>query len=252
MMLLRAANLQHRFGGVTAVDEVNLDVAAGEIVGLIGPNGAGKSTVVNILTGYIKPSSGNVEFLSKDITTEPPSRRAKLGLSRTFQNVRLFKHLSVFENVAAGAYLLGESGVFASMLRLPSVRRDNLLMTAAAGEALERVELGHLAQTPAHNLSTGDMRLVEVARAVASKPRLVFLDEPAAGLNDTETARLSAVIRSLRRGGTAILIIEHHLKMMLELCDRIFVLDRGRLLATGTPSEIKRHPGVRAAYVGGA
>lgn len=251
-MLLRASSLQQRFGGVIAVNDVSLSVDAGEIVGLIGPNGAGKSTVVNILTGYIAPSGGRIEFQGNDITMVTPSRRAEMGLSRTFQNVRLFRHLSVFENVATGAYMLGKSGVFAAMLQLPSVRQDRQRLSAAAQEALERIGLSHLASTPAHSLSTGDMRLVEVARAVAAKPRLVFLDEPAAGLNDTETARLSTAIRTLRADGTAILIIEHHLKMILELCDRIVVLDRGRLLATGTPLEIKRDPQVRAAYTGGA
>lgn len=250
-MLLRASHLQQQFGGVVAVDDVGLSVNVGEIVGLIGPNGAGKSTVVNILTGYLTPSGGQIEFEGSDITMAAPSRRAVLGMSRTFQNVRLFRHLSVFENVATGAYLLGKSSVVAAMLNLPSVRSDRQRLSMAAHEALERVGLSQLANAPAHNLSTGDMRLVEVARAVAAKPRLVFLDEPAAGLNDTETARLSAVIRTLRAGGTAILIIEHHLKMMLELCDRIIVLDRGRLLAMGTPLEIKQDPQVRAAYMGG-
>lgn len=251
-MLLRAMDLQQKFGGVIAVNDVSLNVDIGEIVGLIGPNGAGKSTLVNILTGYIASSGGYIEFEGRDITMVTPSRRARMGLSRTFQNVRLFRHLSVFENVATGAYMLGRSGVFAAMLHLPSVREDRQRLSTAAHEALERIGLSHLASAPAHNLSTGDMRLVEVARAVAGKPRLVFLDEPAAGLNDTETARLSAAIRTIRADGTAVLIIEHHLKMMLELCDRIYVLDRGRLLASGTPPEIKRDPKVRAAYTGGA
>lgn len=249
-MLLQATGLRQNFGGVSAVSDVDFHVESGEVVGLIGPNGAGKSTVVNILTGYIRPSAGNVAFRGRDITDLPPSSRSRLGLSRTFQNVRLFRHLTVFDNVTTGAYLLGSSGVLAGLLNLRSARQDRLVMANAGAEALERIGLTHLADTLAQNLSTGDMRLVEVARAVAAKPLLVCLDEPAAGLNDTETALLSKAIRALAAGGTSVLIIEHHLKMILEVCDRIVVLDRGRLLATGTPIEIKQHPQVRSAYVG--
>lgn len=249
-MLLQATGLRQNFGGVSAVSDVSFHVDSGEVVGLIGPNGAGKSTVVNILTGYIRPTAGSVAFGGGDITNLPPSTRARLGLSRTFQNVRLFRHLTVFDNVSTGAYLLGNSGVFAGLLNLRGARQDRRVMADAGAEALERIGLTHLADTFAQNLSTGDMRLVEVARAVAAKPLLVCLDEPAAGLNDTETARLSKAIRALAAGGTSVLIIEHHLKMILEICDRIVVLDRGRLLATGSPIEIKQHPQVRAAYVG--
>jgi branched-chain amino acid transport system ATP-binding protein len=247
--LLRLDGLGRRFGGLRALRDVDLEVRDGEIMGLIGPNGAGKTTLVSVVSGQIAASEGTVRFGGEDVTGLSAHRRARAGIGRTFQNVRLFAEESVLDNVKTGAYLLGHSGVADAILRLPRQRRDEREIGEAALDALELVGLAHRALAPAAELSTGEQRLAELAKAAAMRPRLLFLDEPAAGLNPTEEARLSETITTLATRMTLV-VIEHHLDLVMSLCDRVAVLDFGRLICVGTPDEVRADPNVIAAYLG--
>jgi branched-chain amino acid transport system ATP-binding protein len=248
--LLALEGVSKRFGGVAALADVDLSVNAGEIFGLIGPNGAGKTTLVNVTAGQAPPTHGTIVFDGHDVSRAPAHARARLGIGRTFQNVRLFPDQTVHENVQIGAYLRGRSGAVEAMLRLPRVRRDERAIRAEASEALELVGLTARAHTLASRLSTGEQRLAELAKAAAMRPKLLFLDEPAAGLNPTEESKLADSIRTLAKRATLVLI-EHHLDLIMGLCDRIAVLHYGRLLAVGTPDEIRSNDAVVEAYLGG-
>jgi branched-chain amino acid transport system ATP-binding protein len=249
--LLTLEGVSKHFGGVAALSDVDLEVREGEIFGLIGPNGAGKTTLVSVTAGQAPPTRGTIAFEGRDISRAPAHTRARLGISRTFQNVRLFPDQTVHENVQIGAYLRGRSGAVEAMLRLPRVRRDERTIRNEADEALELVGLGPRANVLASRLSTGEQRLAELAKAAAMRPKLLFLDEPAAGLNPTEEGRLASSIRALAERATLVLI-EHHLDLIMSLCDRIAVLHYGRLLATGTPGEIRSNDVVVEAYLGGS
>jgi ABC-type branched-subunit amino acid transport system ATPase component len=247
-VLLRIDNARKQFGGVTAVNDVSFEVRAGEIVALIGPNGAGKSTTFNLITGVLAPSGGTISVLGKRIDNAPPQEVTKLGVARTFQHVKLVPDMSVLENVAIGAHLRGHAGALASMFRLD--RADEAALLAEAARQIARVGLSDQIDAPAGSLSLGQQRIVEIARALCADPMLLLLDEPAAGLRHMEKQRLAALLRQLRDGGMSVLLVEHDMGFVMNLADRIVVLDFGTKIAEGTPATIKTNPEVIKAYLG--
>ncbi|HEU5143889.1 MAG TPA: branched-chain amino acid ABC transporter ATP-binding protein/permease [Dermatophilaceae bacterium] len=242
--------LSKEYGGVHAVQSVDLELRSGEVVGLIGPNGAGKTTLVNMISGLIPPSSGHATVLGMDVGRTPVHRVARAGVSRTFQHSKLFNRLSALENVLVGGHLVSKPTFLRRLVFLPSARRDEAEALEHAARCLERVGLGDLAASRASALSYGDQRRLEIARALASDPSLLILDEPAAGMNHVEATRLSELIRSLASDGLTILLIEHNVGMVLGTCSRIIVLNFGKVIATGTPDEIANNPEVIEAYLG--
>ncbi|MGJ5176854.1 ABC transporter permease subunit [Bradyrhizobium oligotrophicum] len=249
-VLLQVDNARKQFGGVVAVNNVSFDVQAREIVALIGPNGAGKSTTFNLITGVLPPTSGNIAVLGKAVGNAPPQDVVKLGISRTFQHVKLVPDMTVLENVAIGAHLRGHSGALSSMFRLD--RGDEAKLLAEAARQIERVGLGDQMHQLAGSLSLGQQRIVEIARALCVDPMLLLLDEPAAGLRHMEKQRLGALLRELRAGGMSVLLVEHDMGFVMDLADRIVVLDFGTKIAEGTPAAIKTNPEVIKAYLGAA
>ncbi len=247
-VLLQIDKARKQFGGVIAVNDVSFDVQAREIVALIGPNGAGKSTTFNLITGVLKSSGGGISFLGKHVDNAPPQEVVKLGISRTFQHVKLVPDMTVLENVAIGAHLRGTSGAIASMLRLD--RSDEARLLAEAARQIERVGLGDQINQLAGSLSLGQQRIVEIARALCVDPVLLLLDEPAAGLRHLEKQRLAALLRQLRDGGMSVLLVEHDMGFVMDLADRVVVLDFGTKIAEGTPDAIKTNPDVIKAYLG--
>jgi branched-chain amino acid transport system permease protein len=246
------SGLGKEYGGVHAVRGVDLDIGSGEVVGLIGPNGAGKTTLVNMISGLVPPSSGSATVLGVPVGRTPVHKVAAAGVSRTFQHSKLFNRLSALENVLVGAHLVSRPTFLRRLLWLPSARRDERAALQHAARCLQRVGLGALAGNRASSLSYGDQRRLEIARALASDPSLLILDEPAAGMNHVEAAGLSELIRSLARGGLTILFIEHNVGMVLETCTRVVVLDFGEVIASGSPEEIAANPAVIEAYLGTA
>ncbi len=242
--------LGKEYGGVHAVRDIDLEITSGEVVGLIGPNGAGKTTLVNMISGLVPPSAGSATVLGATIGKTPVHKVAGAGVSRTFQHSKLFGRLSALENVMVGGHLVNRPTFVRRMLWLPSARRDEREALAHAGRCLDRVGLGDRASVRASALSYGDQRRLEVARALAADPTLLILDEPAAGMNHVEAAKLSALIRSLAADGLTILLIEHNVGMVLETCSRIVVLDFGEVIAAGSPEEIAANPVVIEAYLG--
>jgi branched-chain amino acid transport system permease protein len=248
--LLKIDNARKQFGGVIAVNNVSFDVHAREIVALIGPNGAGKSTTFNLITGVLTSSGGTISLLGKNIDNAPPQEVVKLGVARTFQHVKLVPDMTVLENVAIGAHLRGHAGAIASMLRLD--RADEAGLLAEAARQIERVGLSEQINQLAGSLSLGQQRIVEIARALCVDPILLLLDEPAAGLRHMEKLRLAALLRQLRDGGMSVLLVEHDMGFVMDLADRIVVLDFGTRIAEGAPDAIKRNPDVIKAYLGAA
>jgi branched-chain amino acid transport system permease protein len=244
--------LGKEYGGVHAVRDIDLEVRGGEVVGLIGPNGAGKTTLVNMISGLVPPSSGSATVLGATIGRTPVHRLAAAGVSRTFQHSKLFNRLSALENVLVGGHLVSRPTFLRRLLWLPSARRDEQAALERAAGCLDRVGLAHLATTQASALSYGDQRRLEIARALASDPSLLILDEPAAGMNHVEASTLSTLIRSLAADGLTILFIEHNVGMVLETCTRVVVLDFGQVIASGSPAEIAADPAVIEAYLGTA
>lgn len=239
------------YGGVHAVRDVDLDIAAGEIVGLIGPNGAGKTTLVNIVSGLVPPSGGEGTVVGIPLGSGVPAHRIALaGVSRTFQQIKLFNRLSALDNVLVGAHRVSRPTLLRRLVLLPSARRDEKLALGQAFAQLTRVGLADLARLPAGDLSYGDQRRLEIARALAAHPTLLILDEPAAGMNHVEAHRLSVLIRSLAEDGVTVLLIEHNVRMVLETCTRVVVLDFGEVIAAGDPATIARDPRVVEAYLG--
>jgi ABC-type branched-subunit amino acid transport system ATPase component/ABC-type branched-subunit amino acid transport system permease subunit len=249
-VLLQIDNARKQFGGVTAVNDVSFDVRAREIVALIGPNGAGKSTTFNLITGVLAPSGGTISVLGKRIDNAPPQEVTKLGIARTFQHVKLVPDMSVLENVAIGAHLRGQAGALSSMFRLD--RSDEARLLAEAARQIERVGLGDQIDALAGSLSLGQQRIVEIARALCVDPLLLLLDEPAAGLRHLEKQRLAGLLRTLRDGGMSVLLVEHDMGFVMDLADRVVVLDFGTRIAEGTPEAIKTNPDVIKAYLGAA
>jgi branched-chain amino acid transport system ATP-binding protein len=250
MSLLGIRSLTKRFGGLVAVKNVSFDVEPGSIVGLIGPNGAGKTTVFNLITGIYRPDEGEINFQGKSIAGLTTHRIVSGGIARTFQTIRLFQNLSVLDNVLAGRHCRMKSGVMGAMLRYPRERREEQAALVAAVQALDFVRLRSEAQNLAKNLSYGNQRLLEIARAIATKPQLVILDEPAGGMNEQETASLISLIRKVRDQGVTVLLIEHDMSLVMRVCEKIVVLEYGSKIAEGSPQEIKNDQEVIRAYLG--
>jgi len=250
--LLAVDGLHHWFGGLHAIDGVSFSCRAGAIKAIIGPNGAGKSTLFNLVAGSFPPAEGRVSLAGREVTGFPSHRIASLGVMRTFQSSRLFPGMSVLENVMAGRYARGRSGFLAGMLRLPAARRDERDARRRALETLEHFGMADLAGADARSLPFGRQRIVEIARALVGEPRLLLLDEPACGLNIQETERLGDLIRGIRSRGVTVLIVEHDMSLVMGISDEVVVLDRGSLVAEGTPREVQADPRVVAIYLGEA
>lgn len=252
MALLDVKNLTKNFGGLTAVGDVTMYLDKGELVGLIGPNGAGKTTLFNLLTGVYEPSEGSVSLDGTLLNGKKPYKIASLGLSRTFQNIRLFKDMTVLENVLVGMANQNKLYLLASFLRLPKFYHSEAKLRQKAMELLAIFDLDGDAETLAKNLPYGQQRRLEIVRALATEPKILFLDEPAAGMNPQETAELTQLIRRIKEEfDITIMLIEHDMSLVMEVTERIYVLEYGRLIAHGTPDEIKTNQRVIEAYLGG-
>jgi branched-chain amino acid transport system ATP-binding protein len=252
MPLLSVRDATMRFGGLLANDKISFDVEEGTLFAVIGPNGAGKTTLFNIISGFFAPTLGSVHFAGRDITGLAQEDVASLGLIRTYQLVQLFKDLSAAENVEIGCHRVTKGGIGAALLRRGWMREQEAQIAKEARELLSFVGLGGLGATKADKLPYGQQRLLEVARALAAKPRLILLDEPAAGLDTHETEALADVIARINGQGITVILIEHDMGLVMKIAKRIVVLDFGRKIAEGTPDEIKAHPDVIAAYLGDA
>ncbi len=250
MSVLAAEGLTRRFGGVVAVDGVSLAVGAGELHAVIGPNGAGKSTLFHLLSGHLRPDAGRVLFQGRPIDRLRPAARARLGIAITFQTTRLFTGMTVLENAMVGGHTRARHDFTAALLRLPAHRREEAELRQHALAALERVGLAGEAGRPAETLPLGQQRALQVARALCGEPRVLLLDEPAAGLRAAERQALAELLRALRQQGRAMLLVEHDVAFVTALADTVTVLDRGRVIAEGPPAAISGDPGVIAAYLG--
>ncbi|WP_438832520.1 ABC transporter ATP-binding protein [Streptococcus pluranimalium] len=252
MALLEVKHLTKHFGGLTAVSDVTMELNEGELVGLIGPNGAGKTTLFNLLTGVYEPSEGTISLDGTLLNGKKPYTIASLGLSRTFQNIRLFKNMTVLDNVLLGMSNTNKSHFFSSLFRLPKFYASEETLRQKAMDLLAIFGLDGKADHLAKNLPYGQQRRLEIVRALATEPKILFLDEPAAGMNPQETAELTALIRQVKdQFGITIILIEHDMSLVMEVSERIYVLEYGRLIAHGTPDEIKKDKRVIEAYLGG-
>jgi branched-chain amino acid transport system ATP-binding protein len=250
MTLLRTEQLSCQFGGLVAVGGVNLAVETGDVHGLIGPNGAGKTTFLNLISGHIRQTSGSIVFDGRDLGAMPPQRRAAAGIRRTFQNLRLFREMTAIENVMVGLHADTHSEIFHSLLRTKKQKREEREIVARSRAALDFVGLANSGGMVAGGLPYGHQRLLEIARAFVAKPKLLLLDEPAAGLNGAEAGRLVGLIRRIQAAGVTVMLVEHHMEVVMHACDRITVLNYGKQLADGSPADIRDHSGVIEAYLG--
>jgi branched-chain amino acid transport system ATP-binding protein len=248
--ILEVDHVTIKFGGVTALDDVSFEIRQGEILGLIGPNGAGKTTCFNVMTGVYAPTSGQARFLGKSLGGMKRFQITRLGIARTFQNIRLFKSMTALENVMVGADTHSTTGILRALFRTPRQRKEESHAVARAYELLELVGIERHANELAASLSYGDQRRLEIARALATEPKLLCLDEPAAGFNPAEKQKLLQLIRDVRDQGYTVLLIEHDMRLVMGVTDRIVVLEFGRKIAEGLPSEIRDNPAVIAAYLG--
>lgn len=250
MSLLRISNICVSFGGVKALDGVSIEVKKGEVFSLIGPNGAGKTTLFNVITGVYRPQKGSVVLADCDVTGTPAWQLAAAGMSRTFQNLQIFGRMSALENVMVGRHRHERRNFAAHLFTLPSVLAQNRATADVARRMLERVQLSHTADQTANALPYGELKRLEIARALASEPRILMLDEPAAGCNPSETRALALTIRAIADEGIGVVLIEHDMKLVVEISDRVHVLNQGRTLAEGRSEEVMRRPEVVAAYLG--
>lgn len=248
--MLEVRGLTQRFGGITALEDISFTVTKGEITGVIGPNGAGKTTLFNIVTGIYAQTSGTVSLDGVDISSLPAEKLAAKGLVRTFQNIELFGNMTVLENVMLGMHTRSSSGILSCMFKMPWHLREEQTIREQAVKWLEFCGIASLSEQKASNLPFGKGRLLEIARAMAVRPSIMLMDEPAAGLNNYETGQLAVLIRKIRATGVTVVLVEHDMELVMDICDRIIVLNLGRKLAEGTPREIQENQAVISAYLG--